>query len=331
LEIQLAEGADTPGPALGCEASASESNAVSSADDKAVNLTSADLALTGKAMAGTVNDDITQVIPKVSDGTTTLTGAAIDVTGAVRDWTATFTRAELETLADGNLTVSADYVTAAGTIGGKTITLAKDLVAPDATADTAPGEYTGPVSVALSAGAGDTITYRTDGLPNGAGDRVYTGPIALAFGTTTIAARVTDAAGNVTDRSFTYTVNQPPALAPPATPARPPVASTPSPKKLSASSLRAVKRIKVRTARRAGLRVSFLAPSGAKAAQVRLYRLAGGRKVLVKSRTLTLRGGKRHAVRFRVSRAALYATEVRVGPSFGALGPVSTIRTRVVS
>ena len=53
-EIQLADG-EVPGPALGCEASAGESNAVSSADDKAVNLASADLALTGKAMATTVN------------------------------------------------------------------------------------------------------------------------------------------------------------------------------------------------------------------------------------------------------------------------------------
>ena len=278
-EIQLADG-EVPGPALGCEASAGESNAVSSADDKAVNLASADLALTGKAMAATVNDDITQVIPKVSDGTTTLTGAPIDITGAVRTWTATFTRAQLDTLADGQLTVSADYVTPGGAIGGHTLTLAKDVVAPDVTADTAPGEYTGPLSVALRAGAGETITYRTDGLANGANDRAYTGAINLPFGTTTISARVTDAAGNVTDKAFTYTVNAPAAPAPNAvTP--PLLAPAPAPlvtgPKLKLDALMVTSRLSLGTARRRGLHAVVFAPDGANYVRVRLLR---GRKVI---------------------------------------------------
>jgi hypothetical protein len=59
-ETQLHEGnGDAPGPALGCEGLASESNAVSSLDDGAINLASGDLVVTGKAMAGTFDDDIT--------------------------------------------------------------------------------------------------------------------------------------------------------------------------------------------------------------------------------------------------------------------------------
>jgi hypothetical protein len=327
-ETQLFEGnADAPGPALGCEASASESNAVSTLDDAAVNLASGHLVVTGKAMAGTFDNDITEVIPKLSDGTTTITGAAIDVTGDLRAWTATFARADLDTLADGTLSVSADYVTADGPIGGHTKTLAKDVVAPDVTADKEPGEYTGPISVALSAGAGETITYRTDALPNGSSDRAYTGPIALAFGTTTISARVTDAAGNVTDRRLTYTVNRPAA---PALAVITPVTVDQPQSALRASLLKGVKRIKARTARRSGLRVSFLVPSGAKFARASLYRRVAGRQVRVSTKTLSVRGGRRYAVRFRPRKAGLYVTEIQVGTGRNTLGPANAIFTRVV-
>jgi hypothetical protein len=339
-EMQLFEGnEDAPGPALGCEAVASESNAVSSLDDSAINLASGDLVVTGKAMAGTFDDDITQVVPKLSDGTTTVMGAPIDVTGGVRDWSATFARADIDTLADGRITVSADYVTAVGAIGGHTKALAKDVVAPDVTADRPPGEYTGPLSVALSAGAGETITYRTDGLPNDANDRAYSGPIALDFGTTTIAARVTDAAGNATDRQFRYTVNRPAALAALAGLAAPAAAQpsatvrgsvTAQRSALRASPIEAAKRITARTARRSGLRASFHAPSGAKVARARLYRMAAGRKVPISTKTLSVRGGRRHAVVFRPKTAGLYIVEIQVGTAANTLGPASTVRTRIV-
>jgi Chitobiase/beta-hexosaminidase C-terminal domain len=337
-ETQLFEGnEDAPGPALGCEASRSESNGVTGADGSAVNITSADLVVNGTVMAGTFDNDITEVVAKVSDGTRTVSSAPIDVSGAVRTWTATFRRADLAALADGDLTLSADYITSEGPIGGHTMVLPKDTVAPVVSASQAPGEYTGPLSVALGAGPGETIRYRTDGLPHGDNDRVYEGPIALPVGTTTIDVRVTDAAGNTSDQLLTYTVNEaaapaPPAVAAPAPFVAPPVVVAPQPaRSLSARTLRARKRIKVRTARRSGMRVSFLAPRGAKVAQVRLYRKSGSRKILVESRSMRVSSNKRFAVRFRkVRKAALYVTEIRVGASRRTLGAPSIFRTRVI-
>ncbi len=336
-ETQLFEGGETPGPAPGCDAAPGQSNAVSATDDAAYNTTSGDLVVTGRVMAGTVDDDITRVVPRVSDGTRTITGAAVDVAGDVQAWTATFTRAQLDTLADGTLRVAADYVTSAGAIGGKTLRVPKDVVAPDVTPDQAPGAYTAPLSVALSAGPGEKITYRTDGLPNSANDRAYTGPIVLAAGTTTISVRVTDPAGNFVDRAFTYTLADPPPPAAPAAPAAvtpvlapPAIAALAPARSLSARALRAARRVRARTARRAGLRVSFVAPEGARVAVVRLYRTRDGRRVLVGRRTLAVRGGARHAVRFRPARRALYLTDVRVGPDAGALGTASQVFTRVI-
>jgi hypothetical protein len=327
-EIQLFEGGNSPGPALGCEAFASESNRVDTLDDKSVNLASADLVVTGKAMAATVDNDITEVTPRVTDGTTTITGTPIDVTGDVRDWTATFTRAQLDTLADGKLTVAADYVTADGPIGGGTQSLVKDTLAPDVTPDKAPGAYTGPLSVALSAGAGDKITYRTDGGANGPNDRAYSGPIALPFGTTTIAARVTDAAGNVVDKAFTYTVS--PVAAPAVAPVVIQPSTTPAAPSLTASLLKASKRVKLRTVRKSGLRVSFQVPSGAKAGKARLYRKVGNRKVRLSSKNMTLRGGRRAAVTFRPTKPGLYINEIRLGASLTSLGAAKTVNTRVI-
>jgi len=279
-------------------------------------------------MAATVDNDVTEVIPRVTDGTTTITGTPVDVTGDVRDWSATFTRAQLDTLADGKLTVAADYVTADGAIGGGTLSLVKDVVAPDVTPDKAPGTYTGPLSVALSAGPGDKITYRTDGGANGANDRAYTGPIALPFGTTTIAARVTDAAGNVVDKQFAYTVN--PAAAPAVAPVVIQPSTTPAAPSLTASLLKASKRIKLRTVRKNGLRVSFQVPKGAKAAKVRLYRKVGNRRIRLSSKNITVRGGRRMAVTFRPTKAGLYTTEIRLGASLTSLGAAKTINTRVI-
>jgi hypothetical protein len=330
-EIQVADGADTPGPALGCEGSPSESNAVAALDDKAVNIASADLVVNGSAMAATVDNDITSVVPKVSDGTTTLTGAPVNVTGAVRTWAATFTRAQLDTLADKDLTVSADYVTAAGPIGGKSIKLAKDVVAPDVTADRDSGDYTGPVKVTLKAAAGDTITYRTDGLDNGAGDRTYSEPIDLAFGATKLNVRVTDAAGNVTDKSFTYTVNRPVAAAAPVV--IPPVIKSIALSKLQVERLTLTKRIALRSARRSGINAVLYAPDGAKVARIRVLR----RKRIIQTITRTISRDGVIEVRLptgkktrRALRRGVYTIEIRVGQSAANLGPavIKTVRVR---
>jgi hypothetical protein len=330
-EIQVADGADTPGPALGCEASAGESNAASSLDDRAVNVASADLVVTGTAMAGTVDHDITQVVPRITDGTSTVTGAPIDVAGAVRTWTATFARADLATLADNQLTVSADYVTAAGPIGGKTIKLAKDVVAPDVTADVAPGAYTGPVRVTLAAGAGDAVTYRTDGLANGAGDRAYTGPIILPTGTTKLNVRATDAAGNVTDRSFTYTVTAAEAVQPPVL--IPPLIQSVSLPDLRVEGLTLGRRVGLRAARRAGMGVIVHVPRAGKVVRIRVLR--GTRIVETTTRTATrdgvmeLRLPRARNARRAMSRG-VYTVQVQVGQDLQHLGQVAIKRFRVV-
>jgi hypothetical protein len=332
LETQLFDGADTPGPALGCEASASQSNAVASLDDRTVNTTSDTLDVSGTAMAATLDEDITGATVKASDGTKTVTAAATGAFGGAGQtaWTAQFTRAQLDSLADGVLKISADYAAGGGTLGGKSLTITKDTVAPSVVADLAPGEYLGPVSVALSAAAGETIAYRTDGLAHSATDTAYSGPIALPFGATTLAVRATDAAGNVTDTTLAYQVNRPagPAQAPAPAVVAPVQAIAP---RTTVLTLRAVKRARLRSVRRSGLAVSFVAPSRTRVAVARLYRLSGARRTVVARRSLEVRANRRHTVRFggRSLRPGLYLIEVRVGASTATLGPATTRRVRI--
>ena len=155
------------------------------------------------------------------------------------------------------------------------------------------------------------------------------------MGTTTISVRAVDAAGNVTDRQFTYTVNAPPV--PPVRPTSGPVtvvtpiglgpaASTRPALVLSPRGLRAARHVRLRTARRRGLRVSFATPSGSRLAVVRLFRA----ETLVATRTLNVTGTERRAVRFRVRRTGLYRVSVRVGATRNTLGPAQSIRSRVV-
>jgi Chitobiase/beta-hexosaminidase C-terminal domain len=339
-ETQLFEGTEAPGPAPGCSAP-SESNAVAGADDEAINAASGALTVNGTAISGTLDDDVTGAAVSISDGTRTITRDATGNFGAAGQaaWTASFTRAQLETLADGDITVSARYAAGGGTLGGKTLTLVKDTVAPALTTSVPPGAHTGPLSVALSAGPGETITYRLDGLPQTDADAPYTGPIALGFGTTTIGVRVTDAAGNVTDGTLTYTVNPPPAApaappaAPPATPApvlAPLTLATPS-RTLRAGILRSTRRIRTRTARRRGIRVAFRAPRGTRAARLRLYKVRGSSRHRLVQRTVRTRAGRRaFRLRSRRLRPGLYRITVRVGASRATLGRARTKMVRLV-
>lgn len=359
-ETQLHDGTDdVPGPALGCEASASESNRVSTVDDPAINIASGDLNVTGKTMAGTFDNDITEVIPRISDGTTTVTGAPVDVTGAVRDWAATFTRAQLETLADGAVTISADYVTTEGAIGGHTKTIVKDVVAPDVSADLAPGVYIGTRSVALTAALGETITYRTDGLAHGRNDRAYSGPIALGFGSTTIAARVTDAAGNITDKEFAYTINRPAPAAETTTPAAPltspgsavtttpGLATTPDgPAATAAASaqskpylrmLATAPRVKRSRASKKGLRVLMRVADDAKVVRIRVYRkLNNGARLLIGTTYRNPAKAGRYTATLsapalrRKLRIGTYEIEATPGASRTNLGTISRYAFKIV-
>lgn len=347
-ETQLADGLEGSGPAIGCEGSAGQSNAVESASDQAINVTSGDLTVSGTSMTGGVTDagavdggsDIDGATITASDGTTSVTAPATGDFDGPGDWSANFTRAQLDTLADGPIEVSGSWNAGGTPIGGKSITLSKDIEAPELTA-TRDG-----ASVSLSAGPGDRITYRTDGQPQTDGDAVYSGPIALPFGTTVLSVRVKDDAGNVTDRTLTYTVDRPadpPAAAggssssssSPAPIVAPPVQTLTAPSRTApalVASARLVSRARLATVRRRGLSATFATPSGARFAVARLYRVNGKRRTLVATKSMTVEGASRESVRFagRRLKAGRYAITLRVGAGRTSLGSPITIQVTVV-
>jgi Chitobiase/beta-hexosaminidase C-terminal domain len=316
---------DVPSAAPGCEGSAAQSNAVGTADDAAVNIASGDLTLSGTKMGAA--DGVSVSVSSSGGGSTAPIAAAVNG----NSWTATVPRAALNALGDGALTARGSFDHGGDAVGGRALALGKDTVAPTIAANRASGSYTGPVSVALSAGPGERITFRTDGQPLGVNDSVYTGPIALRNGTTTLSARSTDAAGNVTDATFTYTVTAPVAAG--LTPAQlaalaalRPAASQIAPR------ISAPRRVSARTVRRSGLLASFVAPRGARVALVRVLRVRGSRRTLVARRVVSVRGGRRTRVRIRSTRLVpgRYLIEVRVGPSRARLGRPRTVRTVIV-
>ncbi|HUR84862.1 MAG TPA: chitobiase/beta-hexosaminidase C-terminal domain-containing protein [Solirubrobacteraceae bacterium] len=360
-ETQLFEGnADTPGPALGCEASPSESNAVTSTDDAAVNASSGDLVVDGKAMAGTFDDDITEVVPKLSDGTTTISGGPIDVTGAVRTWTHTFARADLETLADGPLTVSADYVTSAGPIGGHTKSLTKDVAVPGAPgANPGSGSYVGTQQVALSGESGATIRYTIGGsdvaAPTASSGTVANGAIAVTA-SQTIRAVVIDAAGNMSPVStFAYTITAPvpqntagdtatgadgsgggtsvviaPLGAAPTT-----AQSTSS--KLALKRLSTAARVKRSVARVRGIGLKMELPDGANVVKINIYRkVAGGKLRLISSgfKAPSTSGvysvRQNHAALKRLLTVGGYEVQVTPGASRNDLGATRKASFKIV-
>ena len=337
-ETQLFEGTETPGPAPGC-APPSHSNAVASADDTAINRTSGDLVVQGTAMAGTLgvagaldpDGDITGATVTASDGVNAVTAPATGDFGGTgqSSWTATFSRAQLDGLRDGPITVSAAFATSLGTLGGKTLSLTKDVVAPVVTADPAPGTYTGLRSVSLAAGPGERITYRTDGGTPSSGDTAYAGPIALGFGSTSLGVRAEDPAGNVTTQVLGYTINRPATAALPGSVVA--QATRPRTARMVASTRRSL-RLRLRSVRRSGLRATFVAPDGARVAVARLYRVRGAVRTLLATKRLSVRAGRRRTVRFagRNLRPGRYLVVLRVGGSRSTLGPAVNVRVRIV-
>src|SRR5439155_13957159 len=116
-------------------------------------------ALSGKAagdvaleLGGPAGRDVTAGTVALSGGATTVSAPAEGLAGAAADqqgWTVRFTRAQLDTLADGPLTATPTFNAAGGDVTGVARTITKDLVAPTLTADLAPGSYTGTQKVGL--------------------------------------------------------------------------------------------------------------------------------------------------------------------------------------
>ncbi|MGB3634569.1 MAG: chitobiase/beta-hexosaminidase C-terminal domain-containing protein, partial [Rubrobacteraceae bacterium] len=195
-ESQFVEGVgNANGPALGCEGSPQEANAVVTADDEAVNLTSGDLVL-----GGTAQSDATAVTGTVSDGS----GGSVpfDATGSLstnageKSWTATIPRADLEQLADGTLTVAGQYTVGGTDIGGRELQILKDTVAPaKPTATPGGGRYDRLQRVTLSAENGASIHYTVNGSRPTLDSRTFNRTIPVTA-TQTIRALVVDRAGN---------------------------------------------------------------------------------------------------------------------------------------
>lgn len=207
------------GPAAGCEGSPREANAIATSDDDFVNINSGDLVLNGTALEGAtaVEGTISSSgggTPVAFSGTATLSN---NTTGQ-KTWTATIPRAQLETLPDGTLTTNTLYTVPDGSggfeeIGGKELTILKDTVAPDIIADPPSGAAgNGFVDVALSLAAPDQnrqIRYSTDGNPPNENSNLYTGTrVRISDSNTPLIAFATDAAGNRTEESFSYTIRQ---------------------------------------------------------------------------------------------------------------------------
>ena len=110
-------------------------------------------------------------------------------------------RAQLESLGDGRLDVSADAA-------GNTLSIVKDTVAPAAVLATpAPGTYASGQFVTLSTGDGtDTIRFTRNGADPTVRSARAAGPISVPT-TQTLRVRATDAAGNAGPvQSLAYTI-----------------------------------------------------------------------------------------------------------------------------
>lgn len=201
-ETQIAEYPSAGGPALDCGNPASpfyaprSANAVATAD-AAVNLASGDLELGGTAAV-----DVTSVNVTLSDGDPSTPDPTAEATGltaggtADKGWSATFRRAQVEALNDGNLTATGAYTRADGsTAAGVAKKILKDTIAPASpTATPGAGLYKSAQAVTLD-GEGE-IRYTLNGQdPTATTGQVFSGQIPVAS-SGTIRTRAFDEAGN---------------------------------------------------------------------------------------------------------------------------------------
>ncbi len=353
--IQLFEGAETPGPALGCEglAPAAPANAIMAADDEAINLASGDLQLSGVAADGASSVDVTLA---TAAATVTAQPASVSLTtepGGTA-WTATFTRAQLEQLDDGAVTATATFDAGAPATHSRAIV--KDLQAPaPPVADPPAGTYTFSPLVRISTGdTGDVVRFTRNGTQPTPTSPTAAGFIRVAT-TQTLTAIAFDAAGNAGPAAtFDYVITDPPAdppaqpppaqqppatsaLAPLATPTALPVA--PAARPLKVSSLTVSPRIGRTRVKREGLRAIMRVPAETEVVRLRVHKRVGTTRRLLSTR-FVVPGGPgllRVRLRDRSLRTRLvvgrYEVEATAGTSRDALGTpvrasVSVIRSR---
>jgi len=208
-ETTLAELGEPGGVGPGCTGSA-DPNAVAGGYQEPINITSGDIILSGTAREGVASVSITVGSLTAKEAT-----LSTNVTG-VKTWSVPFTKAELMTLPDGNITVRSTFDGLAGT----NRTILKDTVAPAApTPSPAPGTYPTAQSVTLNKPAGETLSkiHWEIGPPTTtvADPDQFSTPYTTQIAVTssqTIKARVIDPAGNLgAVGTFAYRIGQPPA------------------------------------------------------------------------------------------------------------------------
>jgi Chitobiase/beta-hexosaminidase C-terminal domain len=207
-EGTIYENGEVGGPAIPDCTAPLASNAVTSSSPNVVNASfaaaSAALTLSGVAQA-----DATAVSVSLDDQDPHTAPLTADATLTNGTWSASIPAFAVNGLTDGTLTASARYTLAAGSIDGAPLDILKDTTAPGApTAAPAGGLFKADQSVKLTAEAGATIHFTTDGSPAAADGPAYSGPIAVSQ-TQTINAIAVDRAGNAGPvASFAYQIDK---------------------------------------------------------------------------------------------------------------------------
>jgi Chitobiase/beta-hexosaminidase C-terminal domain len=269
-------------------------------------------------------------------------------------WTVTFTAAEVASLADGTLTARGSYDVGTGTVNGKELTLAKDVVAPGAP-DATPGggTYTGPQGVTLDKpDPASVIHYTANGTTPTAASPVAPAQL-LVSSSQVIRAVAIDAVGNVSPVStFAYTIMAPGTGGGSATTGSgstatgsgtaaalaPGVAQVLSAQAralgtLAVGNLTVARRISVTRVRAQGLRVVMRLPSGTDTVRFALYRARNGKQtgsaLVTGSRKPSRAGTYRLTLRspslLRKLKPGAYVLQVKAGSARNGLGPAASV------
>jgi hypothetical protein len=330
--------------------------AVTQAGRDAVNAANvgADLVLSGtSARASAIGVSLADANGKNAAAAAAITTNA--ATGA-QTWTATIPATAVAGLADGTLTASASYTVPSGTVGGATLSLAKDTVAPPApTATPGAGTYAGPQSVTLADGDPDaTVRWRNDGTAPSASSSRFGGAISVTASQTIMAVAI-DPAGNASPTAaLAYVISAPAAGGAPGAGAGAPralfdgtipglvrpaaVADVPNTgtiavagrrvTRFAVSRLTMARRIGRRALKRQGVRATMQLPTGTRALRITIVRTTGGRPertpIAVRTRVPSRAGLYRLRLRDRALLARLrpgrYVLRVQAGRSARALG-----------
>jgi hypothetical protein len=342
----IAQAAGARGPAAPCSAPGRR-QALTESSRSAVNIATAgdDLTLSGVA------EDADQVTVALDDDDPDTPAVAAPATlsapAGPQSFTATIAGAEVAGLSDGTLTATVTCTVGGSAVGGASLTLRKDTVAPDAPSATpGPGVYGEAQWVAIEAADPTATIHWTAGVDEPTADSpVYTGPI-LVSETQALQAIAIDPAGNASPvGAFPFEIVPPePALA--GTGAASPAAFTPAragagrPRALALrlASLAGPGRISARRLRATGLRLVMRMPAAAVVVHVAVYRtgLGGARAgdpVAAADRlALGANGVLRMRLRdrpFRRLRPGRYVVDVRLGRSQTGLGPAASTRLTV--